>query len=848
MMSFIFCFLFCYFEPSCLLSKTIITGGDTGSHYYTAKYLRDYLLPHGRISGWCQGNLAGYPMLQYYFPLPFLIMAVLSWLIPLEIAFKLVSVLGTFLLPPCTYLFFRLLRQPFPVPIMGALFSLSFLFMEGNSMWGGNIPSTLSGQFCHSLGFSLSILWLGLVYRAVKGKKGLSLCSVLLALTGLCHGYTLLFALFASTFFLFTTSNFLRNIQILLRIHVPAFFLLAFWLLPLMVVLPNTTRFSIAWIFFDWDQVLREVFPSILYPFIALTFINTAWVLIKKKRSSEAALINPMAFIWFIILCSAGLYGMGYRMKVVDVRFLPFFQFFLVIGGALIFAALSSRKMRAALTGLLSLFLVFLWVDAHETFISDWIRTNYEGFEEKEMWAPFSATNEFLTGSMNDPRVYYEYSMLYDRVGTVRAFELLPLFSGRSTLEGLQLPASLCVPFIFYLQSEISLKASTPLPDYNYSRFNLKRGVEHLKLFNVRDLVVVEDATREAVKDLPEFSLRYRDGPFRVYELTTNPNRYVEPVRYKPVLTTTWEWRRLSYHWFRRGDLSVPIVFKDKFGDKDLQRFHVMNEPDISRLPREPLETFVPLKETVSEDEILIQGAPKGRPLLIKIAYHPNWKVEGADRIYLASPAFMLVYPDSSRVRLYYGRTWPDHVGAAMTALGILFVCLSGLSIFRRPAVASISLRFGRYCGKTAFFCIPLAILAVAYYLVKLSPEFPSHSYHKGVESYTRGDYDAAKRYFERVLVHHPQSLTVDFAGYLHAMCSYKQKDWDGTIRSLNLLLDQYPETTKASEALYYLGFCHQNSGNIREAREYYERIIREFPGEIWARYADDRLREIRNP
>ena len=106
-LAFIFLFLLSYFEPKHLLSKTIITGGDTGSHYYTALYLRDYLIPHGKISGWCHGNLCGFPILQYYFPLPFLIMAILSYLIPLQIAFKIVTVLGTFLLPVSTYIFFH---------------------------------------------------------------------------------------------------------------------------------------------------------------------------------------------------------------------------------------------------------------------------------------------------------------------------------------------------------------------------------------------------------------------------------------------------------------------------------------------------------------------------------------------------------------------------------------------------------------------------------------------------------------------------------------------------------------------------------------------------------------------
>ena len=144
-------FLLMYFSPEALFSVNIATGGDTASHYYTALYLKDYLLPHGRLTGWMPGNYAGFPVLQFYFPLPFLIMAGLSLFIPMQIAFKLVTVLGIFLLPLCTYVALRLLRYEFPVPVLGALFTLPFLFIETNSMWGGNIMSTLAGEFAYGI-------------------------------------------------------------------------------------------------------------------------------------------------------------------------------------------------------------------------------------------------------------------------------------------------------------------------------------------------------------------------------------------------------------------------------------------------------------------------------------------------------------------------------------------------------------------------------------------------------------------------------------------------------------------------------------------------------------------------
>ncbi|MDD5382693.1 MAG: 6-pyruvoyl-tetrahydropterin synthase-related protein, partial [Candidatus Margulisbacteria bacterium] len=166
----IFLFLFSFFEPRYLFSVTTTTGGDTVSHFPTAVYLKEVLLPHGRLMGWDQGNYAGYPIFYHYFPLTFIFMVILSYLIPIQIAFKIITVLGTFFLPICVYLAFRLLRYPFPIPVMGATFSLAFLFMQANSMWGGNIPSTLAGEYSYSFGLAMVIVFFGTLYRGVEEK------------------------------------------------------------------------------------------------------------------------------------------------------------------------------------------------------------------------------------------------------------------------------------------------------------------------------------------------------------------------------------------------------------------------------------------------------------------------------------------------------------------------------------------------------------------------------------------------------------------------------------------------------------------------------------------------------
>src|SRR5438309_10817451 len=111
-------FVFLQLAPSLIFTNTTTAGGDTGAHVWGPAYLRDHLLPHGRISGWTPDWYDGFPALTFYFPLPSLVIAVMSWLIPYTIAFKLVTVSGLLTLPLAAYLFGRLSGLRFPGPVL----------------------------------------------------------------------------------------------------------------------------------------------------------------------------------------------------------------------------------------------------------------------------------------------------------------------------------------------------------------------------------------------------------------------------------------------------------------------------------------------------------------------------------------------------------------------------------------------------------------------------------------------------------------------------------------------------------------------------------------------------------
>ncbi len=221
-----------HLQPDLLLSDTTPAGGDMGAHVWGPAYLRDQLLPNGQVAGWTGDWYAGFPAYQFYMVVPSLMIVVLNagvqgwaallpagvglacaavavarwheprvrWLaivgavagfalvgLPYGVAFKLVSVSGVATLPVAAYAFGRLSGLRFPTPAVLAVATLPFLFYRGYTIYGGNVPSTLAGEFAFSISLSLAVLYLGVVFKGLETGRYRALAAVLLALTGLCH-------------------------------------------------------------------------------------------------------------------------------------------------------------------------------------------------------------------------------------------------------------------------------------------------------------------------------------------------------------------------------------------------------------------------------------------------------------------------------------------------------------------------------------------------------------------------------------------------------------------------------------------------------------------------------------
>ena len=158
-------------------------------------FLKSGLLSHGQLTGWDPGWYDGFPLYTYYFVLPDLLAALASYVIPYALAFKWVTVLGSVLLPVAAWAMGRLfgMRRAFPGAL--AAVTLCYLFDYTYTIYGGNLFSTLAGEYAYSLSIALALLFLGLMARGLRTGQHRGWAAVVLAACILAHIVPALFAL-----------------------------------------------------------------------------------------------------------------------------------------------------------------------------------------------------------------------------------------------------------------------------------------------------------------------------------------------------------------------------------------------------------------------------------------------------------------------------------------------------------------------------------------------------------------------------------------------------------------------------------------------------------------------------
>jgi hypothetical protein len=483
----------------------------------------------------------------------------------------------------------------------------------------------------------------------------------------------------SASFFLYGSRAPGRTLRWLAAVAGLAFAFAAVWLLPLLADWRWTTAYDDPHI----TAGLANLAPPLLLPLFVCAGAGLPGTFLFSRATGGPD--RRLLFLFHSALAAGALAVAAPAMGVIDVRYLPFAQLALCLAGAATLGLLLERVAAPDLAALGLVLITVLYGDRSTQVLRQWTDYNYSGLEARELWPAFRRLSEALRGTVADPRVAVEYGKEHERAGSIRMYETLPFFSGRSTLEGVYNQASLQTHAVYFLTSELTTGPPNPFRSREYSAMDPDNALRHLRLFNVREIVALSPALVSTLAARQDVEPVARIDPYRVFRLKDPGPGYVEPLAFAPVRSSPRGWRDKAYRWFTRKPAgAVHLVFTDD------PRFEVVERDEFLPPPAVPLAGGVDVRSTLEPESLTIETSRVGHPLLVKVSYHPRWRAEGADGPYLVSPALMMVIPRQPTSRLVYASsTAADRIGLVLTASAVVGAALRRLRRGRRAGAGA---------------------------------------------------------------------------------------------------------------------------------------------------------------
>jgi hypothetical protein len=661
---------FAFMRPDLILQANTPTGGDMGAHVLVPAYLRDELLPAGRVMGWSNSWYAGFPAFYFYFPLPALTIVALDLVLPYGIAFKLVTVAGLVALPFASYYFARSMGFSRPISLVGGVAGGTFVFMESFTIYGGNTLSTLAGEYSFSWSFALSIVYLGMTIRNVReGRRFTVGSAAVLALAALSHIITTFVVVLASLPLLVRRtggSNLVWSWGL-------GFAFAGFWALPLLVRLDMSSDMG-------WHPVRGwgPVFPREMWPMLVLAAVGVVWALARRYTIGPA--------IALMVIPVAGYFIIQYIdfRKLYNARLLGYWYYSVYVFAGLGLGAVvvsAARRMRnaesarwAAAAAGAALMLVIGVLGVYRT--PAWAAWNFSGYEGKQSygvgadgeqvlvadnWADYQALMTTLS-ALPPGRVMWEANRELNKYGTPMALMLTGYWTGGThpSMEGLLFESSITTPFHFLNAAEVSQRPSNPVAGLDYHRLDFTRAVPHLLMYNVAYYVsYTEEATQAA--DAHGLEILAESPPFTVFGLPESS--LIDVAVHEPsVWAGEVDFTEASLAWYD------DVAGMDRWLVEDGPEGWVRIDDLAQRVASPAVAADGAVTNVVLENHrISFDTTAVGVPHLVKVSYFPNWGATGADGPYRAAPSLMIVVPTAEHVVLTFGYTWAEILGWALT-------------------------------------------------------------------------------------------------------------------------------------------------------------------------------------
>jgi hypothetical protein len=714
-------------HPSLLFLNTTDNGGDTGAHVMLPYYLEHYLLPRGQITGWSPAWYDGFPLLTFYFPLPYLLVVVFNALFTYNVAFKLVTVLGMVTLPLAAWAMGRLARAPRPVPACLAVATLPYLFDRSYTIYGGNIFSTLAGEFAFSIGLSAALVFIGVVAYGLRTGRGRGWAAALLALIGLCHMVPALYAGVGGGVMalLYLERPLAVRLRWILGVGIGGVAIIGFWIIPFFLRLQYTSSMG----YKNLTNLKGILFGSDLRPLIVLSVVATAISIVRGRLlgrtlaivavlSAISCYLDPqgklfnarLVPLWYIsvflmaglavgeilLLLGGGIGALGGRGAVPSLdqgvsatraRFQRGEQGWLAnVFGPIVVAVAAGVFVLVPLINAptwLPSVLAAKWNSVSRSEAPNWVDWNYTGYQEKPAWPEYHQLMTVMADlgkRYGCGRAMWEYGPSLNNFGTTMAPMILPYWTDGciDSMEGLLFESSATTPYHFLNQAELSESPDYAMAGLPYGALDVPLGVQHLQILGVKYFMAFSPQVQAEADQDPSLQLVDSSGPWYfdgtdqtwdIYLVKDSPT--VAPLANWPVVDTGvgpggHGWLEASLAWYTNP--SEWSVMRAQFGPSSWPRvpYQDTNAP-VRPAPATVVSKVVTRPETISFDVSRLRT-----PVVVKTSYFPNWQAEGALGPYRVSPNLMVVEPTSHHVVLHYGYTPVDWFGAAVSVAGIL--------------------------------------------------------------------------------------------------------------------------------------------------------------------------------
>ena len=681
-------FLLIFLRIDLVFTNTLPTGGDMGAHIVPTNFFVDNLFKNFSLRGWSNDWFAGYPLYYFYFPFPPIIVSLISFILPFSIAFKMMVILSQIVLVLSVERLFSLESKKYSV--IGTIAGMVYIFTESFTIYGGNLASTLAGQY--SFTFSLAFVLLGIYFLKSNNDKSLITSAMFIGFSILSH--IIPFMIFLPYYaYHFLASK--RDMSIKISGFLIFLFISLRFAYSLIFNLEYTTNMS----YTPYTKISDLIKPDVLPFFILLVIALITFGIKKFNQQFSLAL--------YLIIFSMSIFFYGPESALWNGRVVPFFNMGVLLLSFQIIKelfsvfnkALLNQNFLKTLNFLLSTILIYnfykRWFQYYEiftlssiviliflllilvinfennlnsitfviaissiSFLPHWINWNFTGYENKPQWIDieqlYSGLNKLEPG-----RIMWEPNSDLNKYGTPMVLMTIPYFTQHQSMEGLYFDSSITTPFHFLTVSGLAERPSNPVGGLSYINGDFDKGIRLMKELGIDYYVAYTDSIKDKSRINSELNFLFSTEVFEVYQLDSSKIELIDDELYfydnpnllDRILNSTIR-ERVQNSFFDQA----YVAFKNETNYKVIEGIEVskINKIENSNLEVKNLK--------IDSKSISFETNSPNQLHLIKVSYFPNWKIIDGEGPYRISPSFMAVVPNSNSVSLVFKNSGTENI------------------------------------------------------------------------------------------------------------------------------------------------------------------------------------------